>query len=240
MSLLRTILMTQGGDGEHPPLDLTGQPLYFVGNSITAGTYTTTPGNEYTTVATNLLGGVEHNLGEPGSTVMKRSPLNPLLGGVNLVDRSGLVASYNALTGGAIISPYGMNDAGFNSPNYTVPNFIEDYSTAITDWLDRGWPAGRILICSPSYATDAAFTFYFTNPNWSIPAPPDRARFDAFRDACAEVAGIFNTRYLDLNTATKNSGLLGSLDADGVHPNSPNDDLMIFIGTTIAESFGVV
>lgn len=216
------------------PLDLTGKNLYWYGDSITFGTYTTTPGNAFTTVASELLGATEVNHGEPGSTIEKRVPIDPLVGGQNMIDRLSLVPAYDAETDGMLVFVYGMNDAGYNSANYNVPNFLEDYATIITHCITtKGWPANRILICSPSYATDAAFTFYASN--FSVPAP-DRARFDAFVAACEETADTFNTRYFDLNTATKNSGLLGSLDADGVHPNSANDDLMIFMGTAIAEA----
>lgn len=191
--------------------------LYFIGNSITVGYPLADANDRFSTLLTAQLGGTEINHGISSSTLEKRSPVDPILPGVNLLDRLSNIPTKTA-GNHLLVFMFGMNDWGYNGENYTPTNFIADYTTAINNAITKGWPTSRILILSPTFPLDQAFDFY-DDINGSN-GPPDRDRMLSFVAACETVATTFGTKYLDLYRAIEdvNPNILIN-PSDGVHPN---------------------
>lgn len=201
--------------------------LVFSGNSITVGYPLADESDRYTSVLTAMLGGTEINYGISSSTLEKRSPVDPICCGTNLLDRLSEIPTYTS-SYSLLCFMYGMNDWGYNGTNYNPTNYVTDYTAAIENALSKGWPPGRILILSPTYPLDAAFAFY--NGINGSNAAPTRSVMLAFVEAAESVATATGVRYLDLYQPMAANTPSGLVSADGVHPNEAGH---LFIAQTI-------
>lgn len=201
--------------------------LYFIGNSITIGYPLADESDRYSTLLTAILGGTEFNYGISSSTLEKRSPVDPICCGTNLLDR---LSNIPVKTAGnhLLVFMFGMNDWGYNGTNYNPTNYITDYTTAINNAIAKGWPTSRILVLSPTYILDEAFSFY-DGINGSNLAP-DRDRMLDFVDATGVIATNTGVKFMDLYHAMEAATPSLLIGADGVHPN---EDGHIFIANAI-------
>lgn len=193
-----------------------GKNLYICGNSLVVGLGATSGPLKWSNIASLMLGATEVNHGISSSTMEKRSPVDPIVGGVNALDRLSDIPTYNASTDSWLISAYGMNDWGYTGANYNPANFQTDYATWIANAVSKGWPLNRILIISPSYVTDAAFTFYSSITGLTAPT---RQRMLDFVAASKNVARAGGVQWFDMYNYMRLNGGNTLLTTDGVHPN---------------------
>jgi lysophospholipase L1-like esterase len=194
-----------------------GKNMYYYGNSITYGYPLSDLTKRWSTVLSGMLSATEVNHGISSSTLEKRTPLNPICCGTNMLDR--LVEIPTKTSGdGLAVFMFGMNDWGYNGVNYNPTNFIADYQTVINNALSKGWAASDILIISPTYPTDAAFPFY--DERNSTNSAPTRAAMLDFQSACQTVATNNGCMFYNMyNAMAAQSNLSSMILSDGVHPN---------------------
>jgi lysophospholipase L1-like esterase len=124
--------------------------ISFFGTSITYGQGVTGSGVKYSTQVASAMGLTEINLGTPGSTVEKQSPIN-VLGAVNFIDRISTITPYSAGVTQWFIIEVGPNDFYAASTNYNPTNYTADLTTFVNAVIAAGWPTNKILLLTNSY-----------------------------------------------------------------------------------------
>jgi lysophospholipase L1-like esterase len=216
-------------------INFSGKDFYIFGDSITNGVGASDSAHRYSTLLCQMLGATEHNFGIDSSTLQKRTPVNPLVPGINMLDRLGDIPTKVGSIA-ALMFFFGMNDWGVNSvsscssTDYCPANYVSDYQTVINACTAKGWSASEIIILSPSYPLDQAFTFYGGINGGR--GNPTRAAMLNYQDAALSVANTNSTLFLNMYNAMLGSGNVTSLvkSTDGVHPN---DDGHSFLAMTI-------
>lgn len=190
--------------------------VIFVGDSYTYGTGATNPALKFSSWLSRSIGAVEVNLGVPGSTISKRTPVDPF-GGTNLIDRLSTIP-HNSFKIKLLIISMGLNDVGMaNAANYTTTNYKSDYDSAmnyITGTL--GYTPQKILIISPWYIGYTGYVSYSAaNLGNGLPTV---ARHLQFVDATQQTATKWRAMYFDIyQDQIKNDTTLFSVD--GIHPD---------------------
>lgn len=188
--------------------------ISFQGDSITQGAKSTGGTNKWTTKVCSVLGYTESNSGVASSTLEYRTPYRPM-GAASMIERPNNIP-YKTDDLKYLMFMYGMNDYGINQPNYNTDAFIQDYSSIIRTAIEKGWHHRQIVIISPSYPTDASFTFY---SNLNGGNPPTRARIEAFVAAAQSAAAQNRVNFIDVYSPMAADGsIVSKMDADGVHP----------------------
>lgn len=195
-----------------------GLNLIFCGTSITYGSNADPRTSlRWSTLLTGYLRGIETNHGVQGSTVEKRTPLDPY-GGTNMLDRLSNIPSYDSSMG-LLVFEFGTNDwsnSGQYASEYNVENFTTDYSTVLDDAIAKSWPADKILLLSPPYMTDDALS----NVDAYGTPLPTRATMLLLINAIETLAGTYGTMYFELYDPIAKSHPDPGLIGDSVHPTN--------------------
>jgi lysophospholipase L1-like esterase len=206
--------------------------IYFFGDSYTTGSNAVPTTLRYSTLLAARLKLIERNLGVSGSTLMKRTPVDPY-GSSNLIDRLSQIPTYGALKKYIVIA-YGFNDMGVNNANYTPANFRIDYQQVIDTILARGWPASRIIIVSPWYASAATYSAYASTTG--TPAN-DRTRHLQFIDTAQATATANGATFVNAFTAQLVNDSLQLFSVDNIHPgNNGHQIIAQTIYTTLVDT----
>lgn len=204
---------SSGGGGDTGPW--IGQYYYVIGNSVAAGVGATDQAHSWPYALKDLRGaeGVVVNA-TPGSVI------TPAAGsGVtnNCVTRRVYVPSdvptKNDITK-YIFFCHGVNDLGVNVPAVTPDAFEAAYSAMIESALAKGWPAGSIVLVTPTWIT--GYSQYVCG---DVTTAPDQTRHEAFVAKVVALANTYHTCLIDVYTAMKNDPANGTFLADGIHPN---------------------
>lgn len=202
----------------------TPKTVTFFGDSITAGTAASPLANRWTTLLCAEMGWTEVNKGLGGSTLSKRAPINPL-GATNMVDRLAEIPDYDR-SQAYLFFAYGMNDWGVAAANYTPTAFVQDSRTILNHAITaKGWPRNRIVMVTPSYPTDTAFTFYNGINGGNTPT---RANIQLFTQAVLNVSAEYSVKSINVyNPMASTPNIADYLRAsDGVHPLNSGHQLM--------------
>jgi hypothetical protein len=189
-----------------------GDSIYFFGDSYTYGSGATS-GYRWTTLVAYRLGAVEVNYGIPGSTLMKRSPVD-WNGGTNMIDRLSTVPT-KTFNRRLLVFAFGLNDLGQTAAAYTVANFKTDYDSVMHYCANKGWAPYEILIIPPYWIGQAGYNAYATA---SGNAAPTYQRHLDFVQATQETATKWGTLYFNIyNDQLRNDTTL--ITGDNVHAN---------------------
>ncbi|GAB3282606.1 hypothetical protein GCM10027347_58950 [Larkinella harenae] len=199
----------------------------FFGDSIVAGTGAA-PATvcRWTRLLCDAMGWVENNKGLGGSTLSKRTPVNPL-GTTNMVDRISEIPAFTN-KGDKLVMAFGMNDWGVAAAAYTPTAFVQDYRTVLNHAITvKGWPRSSIYLVTPSYPADAAFAFYAGINGGNTPT---RANIQLFTQATLNVASEYSVKSINMyNPMAVTPSIATYLRTDGVHPINKGHALMYSI-----------
>jgi lysophospholipase L1-like esterase len=155
------------------------------------------------------------NFAISGSTMMKRTPVDPY-GQVNMVDRIGDIPTKTARHK-YLVFAYGLNDAGYNGANYTPANFSTDYRTVLDAALAKSWTATDIILITPWYiSTDGYAGYAATTGTTQITA----TRHIEFVDTVIAIATQYGTKIFDIYRSQAVSGDIRLLYADAIHASN--------------------
>jgi hypothetical protein len=189
-----------------------GDSIYFFGDSYTYGSGATS-GYRWTTLVAYRMGAVEVNYGIPGSTLMKRTPVD-WNGGTNMIDRLSTVPT-KTFNRRLLIFAFGLNDLGQTAAAYTVANFKTDYDSVMHYCANKGWAPYEILIIPPYWIGQAGYNAYASA---SGNAAPTYQRHLDFVQATQETATKWGTLYFNIyNDQLRNDTTL--ITGDNVHAN---------------------
>lgn len=191
--------------------------VYFFGNSITFGVGATSNRYRWTSLLSYMLGAVEKNFGVSGSTMQKRTPVDPFgVSSVNMQDRLYEIPAYGVNSRGIFVS-YGQNDYGYTGANYTTANFKIDYKVFIDTCIARGWPTNKIFLLTPGYLGAQGYTNYGLTTGLSAPT---RTRHLDFNTAVQELSTENSTNFVDIyNSQLRNDSSI-LIGPDFLHPNN--------------------
>lgn len=187
--------------------------IYFFGDSYTAGTGASTTAKRYSTLVATALGATEINFGIAGSTLQKRVPID-YEGAVNMVDRISQIPT-KTVDDKLLIFAFGLNDMGQNGANYTVANYITDYTTVLNNAIGKGWKGNQILLIPPFYIGSAGYATYATI---SGNAAPTQSHHYSFVEATRTVSVLFNSLFFDIYEDQLNNNTT-LITGDTIHPN---------------------
>lgn len=187
--------------------------LVAFGDSYTVGVGATSVQFSYARLLAAHLQLLIKNFGVSGSTLMKRSPIDPY-GAVNMVDRIGDIPTKTARHK-YLLFAYGLNDVGYNSANYTPTNFSIDYRTVLDAALAKGWAATDIILITPWYiSTDGYASYASTTGTPQVNA----TRHLQFVDTVLALASQYGTNVFDIYRSQSVSGGVGFVSNDNIHP----------------------
>lgn len=148
-----------------------------------------------------------------GSTLMKRSPVDPY-GSVNLLDRLSDIPTKTARHK-YIVCAYGLNDVGYNGANYTAANFSTDYRTVLDNMISKGWAASEIILVTPWYISDGGYGSYASTTGTTLVTA---TRHIQFVDTVLALASQYGTMVFDIYRSQAASGDIKFLSSDAIHP----------------------
>jgi len=184
--------------------------LYAFTNSIGAGVATDSI-HAFPTLAALQMGMIPVVNGVSGSTLEKRTPLDPF-GATNMVDRIPLIP----VKGGPndrIVFELGINDLRYNGGTYTRGNFGIDFQTILDSCFVRGWSASDITIMAPPYVSPTSYTSLLGNP---AATQAIHLAWVATSDSIAIANGC---RWFDAYHYMQNNGANYLESTDSIHPN---------------------
>lgn len=120
------------------------------GTSIMRGTGLTDTTQRWFFILSQYYRKVEKNMGVPGQTMIKASPLNPF-GGVNMIDYMQTNLNTKTADDEKIFFAFGENDVAVNSINYDTTQYKLDYDSVINFAITKGWAIGDMVIVSNGY-----------------------------------------------------------------------------------------
>lgn len=173
------------------------------GTSITVGTGQSTP---FLTLTSNVLNSIPANYGISGASLVVQ--------GVANIWR---LPVYSRAKYRWIILEWGVNDINSATDSATFASTYDDYIDTLI--INRGWPAARIVILSPTYMNSTTF------PTATV------AKQLQFRQAAQAIAALKGTKYVDIYSieAARSPDLLVP---DGIHPNDYGASIYVNAITT--------
>lgn len=190
-----------------------GDSLVFFGDSYGNAAGATTTSQGIAQLLAQRLGAFLNNQSASGSTIEKRTPLNPFTG-VNFIDRLPNIPHASSHVKYIIIWG-GLNDYGVNSANYNTTNLKTDLDSVINYLIGtKGFTPEQILICSAPWNGSIGQASYAV---LSGNAAPTTARLLSFIAVAKTEAAFYGTGYFspywyELHDTTQ-------MSADGIHPN---------------------
>lgn len=179
----------------------------FFGDSITQGVGASSNNNRYSTLITNNLGYLEDNQGISGTVLQNTIPTQSNNG----TDRY-ISAIINNFPDKVFIL-YGVNDLRYNNQNYTITNYVNNYSQILTGLINAGISPSNITIGSPSYINPIAYNMYSPYDNGNV------SKHQAYVNATKDLAKNFKTKWGDVYNQMLTNGGNTLLTNDYVHPN---------------------
>jgi len=203
--------------------------IVFCGDSYTAGSGATA-GFGWVDLFAYRMGCKIVNLGVPGSTLMKRTPVD-YQGSVNMIDRLGTIPPKTKNIK-MIVFAFGLNDLGQTAAAYTTANYKTDYDSVIHYVTNLGYASNEILLIPPFFIGSAGYAAYATITG---NAAPTYQRHLDFVQATQEVATKNGTLYFDEYHAQLRNDTTLISGSDHIHAT---DDGHYYIAFSIGKYVG--